>query len=73
MDDKKEKLTGVVAYLTYVRILRVESAEVRRQIARLSKVLKGITEMYNEKSLSFPADAHLLYVTSSHLRDKKRQ
>ena len=34
MHDAKEKPTGVVAYLAYVRILWVASAEVRRQIAR---------------------------------------
>ena len=34
MDDAKEKPTGVVAYLAYVRILWVVSDKVRRQIAR---------------------------------------
>ena len=34
MHDAKEKPTGVVAYLTYVRILWVVSDKVRRQIAR---------------------------------------
>ena len=30
MDDKEEKPAGVVAYLAYVRILRVVSDNVRR-------------------------------------------
>ena len=34
MHDAKEKPTGVVAYLTYMRILWVVSDKVRRQIAR---------------------------------------
>ena len=34
MHNKKEKTTGVVAYLLYVRIPWIVSAEVRRQIAR---------------------------------------
>ena len=34
MDDAKEKPAGVVAYLSYVRILRVVSDKVRRSIAR---------------------------------------
>ena len=34
MDDEEEKPAGVVAYLAYVRILRVVSDKVRRQIVR---------------------------------------
>jgi hypothetical protein len=34
MYDEEEKPAGVVAYLSYVRILRVVSDKVRRSIAR---------------------------------------
>ena len=39
MDDEEEKPAGVVAYLPYVRILRVVSDKVRRSIARFYQMM----------------------------------